>query len=64
MYCKKYFDLTNFWPTRSKIRDKIVKGAFSALTSFVSGISVSDSAKSPARSVITDSLLSVTEVSD
>ncbi len=64
VYCKKCSDLINLWPTRSRIRDKMVKGEFLALTLFVSGISVSDTVKSPARSVITDSLLVVTELSD
>ncbi len=64
LICKKCSDLINFWSTRSRIRDKMVKGEYSALTLFVSGISISDSAKSPARLVITDSLLAVTELSD
>ena len=62
--CKKYFDLMNSWPTRNKIHGRMVKREFSALTLSISGISVSDSAKSPARSVISDSLLVVTEFSD
>ncbi len=59
MNCKKYFDLLISRPTRNISLDVMVKREFSALTT--SETSVSDSAKSPARSVISDLLLVVTE---
>ncbi len=64
MVCKKYFDLINSWPTRNRILNRKVKRDFSALTISISGILISDSAKSPARLVFLDSLLTVTEPFD
>jgi hypothetical protein len=38
VFYKTYSDLMKFWPTRSKIRDRMVKGEFSALTLSISEI--------------------------